>query len=189
MRAPIPEVGALPPTALMLIAYSTSLRISYGDNWDELVHQQVPGYQSFNGCPKYTFQHEFKDYFKLADEALYDFWTKIYKHMHAAVPEASKFIDRYYQDLQLPSHIMEERGRYLWFTIEQKTASEILEMVKTYPSYKNYLSYYNIEEGEKDDPMVYLSEILLQFGAETQFDLICPFFSVVATRKTEEQTQ
>lgn len=71
--------------------------------------------------------------------AFSQFWSSIYKHMHASIPEAHTFIDRYYQDMILPAEILKEEKRYLWFSIETKSAGDVIRMAQTYPSYKNYL--------------------------------------------------
>ena len=60
-------------------------------------------------------------------------------------------------------------------------------MVQTYPSYVNLLKGSQIAEGSKDDPLVSLKEKLYKLGNERVFDLICPFFSVVAQRIPEEE--
>jgi hypothetical protein len=73
-------------TALCLIAYSTSLRISDGTNWTQLVQSEIPNYQVFNGYPEYKFREVSSKYHQEADEALQVFWNSIYKHMHASIP-------------------------------------------------------------------------------------------------------
>jgi len=71
------------------------------------------------------------NFYKEANEALNTYWELIYAHMNAAVPEGAKFIDTYYKDLVLPEQLKEEK-RYVYYTIEKKTAAEIIGMCKTY---------------------------------------------------------
>ena len=101
--------------------------------------------------------------------------------MNAAVPDGADFIDRYYQDLRLPKTFTTEK-KYLHFTIEKKTASELIGMCKTYTSYKNCLQALNAEEDSVDDPIYELKQTILKHGTDTEFDLICPFFCVAAKK-------
>lgn len=98
------------------------------------------------------------------------------------------FIDRYYQDLVLPVNSFNEEKRYLWFSVEEKSAGDVIRMTKTYPSYKNYLSENNVSEGSEEDPMKQLTDVLLKEGESKMLDIICPFFAVVAKKKMEEST-
>jgi len=61
-----------------------------------------------------------------------------------------------------------------------------MEMVKTYPSYKNFLIENDVEEGSQEDPLKMLGDVLLKEGGNKKIDIICPFFSVVAKKNSEK---
>ena len=83
-------------SVLMLIAYPTSLELSYGTNWEKLIKTDVAGYELINGEPDYTFSHGDEEFYKDVNQTLQEYWTLIYSEMNAAIPEGHKFIDRYY---------------------------------------------------------------------------------------------
>jgi hypothetical protein len=86
----------------------------------------------------------------------------------------------------LPANSFDEQKRYLWFSVEEKSAGDVIRMTKTYPSYKNFLSENNVQEGSEEDPMKMLEDVLLKEGESKMLDVICPFFAVVAKKKQEE---
>ena len=59
-------------------------------------------------------------------------------------------------------------------------------MVKTYPSYTNYLEENKVSEGSDEDPLAKLQKVILKEGADKMIDIICPFFCVVGNLKGED---